>query len=51
MNTGTRSNVARRIADYFATCKPVFDLNGNRRFNRARFLKACGVPEDGYPED
>lgn len=35
MNTATRSKIAHQVADHFAADNPAFD--------RARFLKACGV--------
>lgn len=36
-------HVAHALADMLEADTPVFDNNGNRRFDRARFLRACGV--------
>lgn len=37
--------MANALADRFAQAKPVYTLNGNRRFDRAWFLKMCGVSD------
>lgn len=35
------ANIANALADKCAQSAPIYDLNGNRRFDRERFLAAC----------
>lgn len=37
------ANIANALADRLAKAQPIYDINGNRRFDRAWFLKVCGV--------
>lgn len=34
-------SVVEGLADIFAEDAPIFDNNGNRRFDRERFIRAC----------
>lgn len=38
-------NIAASIADKLARVAPIYDVNGNRRFDRAAFMRACGLGE------